>query len=310
MDSKFKELIEEVHFRTEQLTILYSLLIRSQSILYPVIHLFGLTGTGKTHSIKKFMNKFCNISNSNNIKLTIRNQQEIVNRYCVYINCNELFYASVSSLFSEILAQVKSALHLENVDTDADDINISIACEASEMTGDDGDDGVAAVQSRKVEEDEEELSDMKMNDCACFLGQLRRLFQAKASNSRTCLYLVMDNAESLKYFNEASNLLLTLSKLSEYANLGLRAGSADLSVCSLFVSEVDWHSLISECDLMSKTEAPRPFYVYFNEYTKDQMYSILKKTAIDLLAIQDNSLRENMKANGDFSNVQFYIKVN
>jgi Cdc6-like AAA superfamily ATPase len=311
-EKKFKELNEEVNFRTEQLNLMYNLLIKNQSILYPVIHLFGLTGTGKTFAVRKFMNKFCN----GNTKLAARNQHESTNRYCVYINCNELFYASVSSLFNEILAQIKIVLNVKNFETE--EINMSITYE--ESASNDLENQV--VRDDPVEEDEE-MANIKMNDSATFLGQLRRLFQAKASGGRTNLYLVFDNAESLKYFNEASNLLLTLSKLGEYINIGQQFnGSAGVSVCTLFVSEIEWHSLISECDLMSKTESPRPFNIYFGEYNKDQMYTILKNTAIDLLTIQENSMRtltENAETRqlksgpasqpNNFFNIEFYIKV-
>jgi Cdc6-like AAA superfamily ATPase len=305
-EKKIKELNEEVQFRSEQLQILYNLLIKNQTILFPAMHLFGLTGTGKTHAIKRFMAKFCNSN-----KLIIRNQHEIINRYSVYINCNELFYASVSSLFNEILAQVRTVLNVKQVD--AEEIDMSITYEDEEEN---------TARNRETEEEDEEMADIKMNDCAAFLGQLRRMFQIKAGHgavSRTNLYLVFDNAESLKYFNEASNLLLTLTKLNEYVNMG--GAAIGVSVCSLFISEIDWHSLISECDLMSKTEAPRPFNVYFNEYSKDQMYTILKRTAIDLLTIQDNSMRSltegaehqqskqpSTGGSGMF-NVEFYIKV-
>ena len=300
-DKKFRELTDEVQFRQEQLGLMYNLLVKNQTILYPVLHLFGLTGTGKTYAVKSFMDKFCNSN-----KLIIRNQQEILTRHYVYINCNELFYASISSLFNEILTQVKTALNMKNFNSE-DNINMSI-------TNEDDNNFEKNVDNNDSEEANEEINDIRMNDCACFLGQLRRIFAAKMSSmNKACLYLVFDNAESLKYFSESSNLLLTLSKLNEYLHINqYNSLSFNLSLCTLFLSECDWHSLISECDLMSKTESPRPFVIYFNEYGKEEMYTILKKTAIALLTIQDNSLKSlnaNSNSGGQFFNVEFYIRI-
>jgi Cdc6-like AAA superfamily ATPase len=302
-ESKYESLCEEVSYRNEQLKLLYNLLIKSQTIIFPTLHLFGLTGTGKTFTVKKFLSKFTNLNSTN---------KSNVNRFSVYINCNELFYASVSSLFNEILTQIKNSLQLKNFEMESDEINISIREEDGVHDNDN--------QRENDEDDNSATSDTKLNDCAMFLGRLRRILASKCTQGQnTCLYLVFDNAESLKYFNEASNLLLTLSKLNEYIHIGQHQHSANnLTISTLFLSEIDWHSLISECDLMSKTESPRPFIIYFNEYNKEEMYAILKKTAINLLTIQDQSLNGGQfqiksipaaqQSNQHF-NVEFYIRV-
>jgi len=95
------------------------------------------------------------------------------------------------------------------------------------------------------------------------------------------VYLVFDNADSLKYFKDSANLFLMLCKLNEYLNIDTMETNEEdrINLCTLFITEQDWHSLISECDLMSRTEATRPFILFFNEYTKDQMKVILQKTA-------------------------------
>lgn len=294
-DKRFKELCDEVKFRTDQLNLLYSLLIKDQAVLWPVVHLFGLTGTGKSYTIRKFMNKFCGEANSS------ASSSSSVQRYTVYINCNELFYASLSSLFNDILAQIKSALNVKLGAQENNPVEMSFTYENESSSANSSGGDLGQNENMMMTDDAEnggDLEDIKMNDTATFLSQLRRMFQAKRSQQqsksykRTCLYFVLDNAESLKYLNDASNLFLALTKLNEYINLGCdMLYESDLSVCTLFVSEIDWSSLISECDLMSRTEAPRPFSVFFNEYTKDEMYYILVKTTIQLLDMQKDSIR-------------------
>ncbi|RNA28015.1 origin recognition complex subunit 5, partial [Brachionus plicatilis] len=105
----------------------------------------------------------------------------------------------------------------------------------------------------------------------------------------------------LRYFSDSSNLLLTLSKLDEYINMGDSASTIKIS--SIFVSEIDWHSLISDCDLMSKTESPRPFVIYFDDYNKEQMNQILKQSAIALLSMQPEQKKRN------YSDIEFYTRI-
>ena len=122
------------------------------------------------------------------------------------------------------------------------------------------------------------------------------------------MYLVFDNADSLKYFKDSANLFLMLCKLNEYLNIDTMETNEEdrINLCTLFITEQDWHSLISECDLMSRTEATRPFILFFNEYTKDQMKVILQKTAQSLVSIQYHG---EMNMLDHVNNVQFFAKI-
>ena len=82
MSQKLKELNDEVNFRDTQINLLYDLLMRNDTFLYPLLHLYGLSGTGKTYTIRRFMDKFCN----NNKKISSKQ----TNKYYIYVNCNEV----------------------------------------------------------------------------------------------------------------------------------------------------------------------------------------------------------------------------
>lgn len=88
-----------------------------------------------------------------------------------------------------------------------------------------------------------------------------------------------------------------------------------INISTLFISEIDWHSLISDCDLMSKTGSARPFVIYFNEYSKDQMNTILKRTALSLISAQDPVKEKDSKkslkrkSTNEHADVEFYTKI-
>ena len=289
---KLKELKNEVNFRDTQLNLLYDLLMRNKAFLYPIIHLYGLSGTGKTFTTRRFMDKFCNNNSNNNI----------VNKYYVYVNCNEVCYSTMSLLFNEILVQIRNAISDTKL---KDELNNSNEFELDT-------DVVTFRDDKSTEIDDEDSA--KLVDCSCFIKQLRKYFDRLVT--KTCFYFVFDNADSLKYFGEASNLLLTLCKINEY----LHAHDYDqsdnkVSVCSLFITEMDWHSFLSDCDVMSRTDAPRPFVVAFSDYTKDQMYVILKKTACSLVTVQDtfnNRFNIEMSSQQEAKksqNIEFYARI-
>lgn len=280
-EQRLEELNDEVPYREKQLSILHDLLIKSDSLVFPVLHLFGLSGTGKSFTIRKFFKKFCETF-SNSKKL------EEKKRVFVYLNCNELCYGTTSLFFNEILNQIADFLPSSYDMTRDCEIEIDMEIGKEDPIN----------ESFSTDSDEQD-EDLKMNDFSSFLRQLKRKLCRVAK--RPILYLVLDNAEGLRYFSDSSNLLLTLSKLNEYINMGDM--SARVSISSIFVSEIDWHSLISDCDLMSKTESPRPFVIYFDDYNKDQMNQILKQSAISLLSIQSDNKNRN------YSDIEFYTRI-
>ena len=289
---KLKQLKDEVNFRDPQINLLYDLLMRSKTFLYPLVHLYGLSGSGKTFTIRRFMEKFCN-----------NESKADISKYYVYLNCNEICYSNMSLLFNEVLVQIKNVLSDSNKEADnSNEFEMEL-------------DAVTFRDDKNAEVDDEDGS--KIIDCSCFIKQLRKNFE-KISR-KTCFYFVFDNAESMKYFSEASNLLLCLSKINEYLNEydydKFECAENKVSICNLFITEMDWHSFLSDCDVMSKTEAPRPFVVAFNDYTKEQMSIILKKTACALVSVQDTF---NNRFNTEFDqeanksknlNIEFYSKI-
>lgn len=279
MDEKlFDELCSDVVFREKQLSILFDLLIKSDSYLYPVLHLFGLSGTGKSFTIRKFMKKFCQ-------NFSVNKKIADKKRLFVYLNCKELCYGTTSLLFSEILNQISDALPT-SYDTTMDcDQNLDMEIEKENQL------------NLSINNDSDMEEDSKINDFSSFLRQLKRKLSRIAK--KPVLFLVLDNADGLRYFSDSSNLLLTLTKLSEYINMGNI--NASISISSIFVSEIDWHSLLSDCDLMSKTESSRPFVIYFNDYNKEQMNQILKQSAIDLLSVQCKK--------DSYSDIEFYTRI-
>ena len=58
METKLNQLLTDVCFRETQINLLFDLLIRQNRFLYPILHLYGLSGTGKSYLIKKFINKY------------------------------------------------------------------------------------------------------------------------------------------------------------------------------------------------------------------------------------------------------------
>ena len=238
------------------------------------------------------MKKFCNGSASEGEKSksrkTLVKPPVIHKKYHVYLNCKEMCHTSTLAFFHELVEQVQKITIQQNKEIVMD----------SEMDLD-GDDDVE-----------------KSSDCSNYIRQLKTLLgNLSNETTKTCVYLVIDNAESLKYFKDAANLFLMLSKLNEYLNIdnGLSMTQEPaINMCILFITEMDWHSLISDCDLMSRTEATRPFIIFFNDYTKDQMKAILQKTAGTLVSIQYNTEKKGANAVGNeehTKNVQFFAKL-
>jgi Cdc6-like AAA superfamily ATPase len=302
---KLAELKSQVNFRDSQINLLYDVLMRSNTFSYHLLHLYGLSGTGKTFTIRRFMDKFCNNNNRMSSKGGKSNDST---KYYIYLNCNEVCYSSISLLFNEILIQTKNALMPQTSNQfeqfDLDTSNSIVFREEEEA---------AAAE-------DEDLEASKMVNCSGFVQQLRKLFEASKCVSKTCLYFVFDNAESLKNFGEASsNLLLSLAKLNEYMHDfdydQFDSPANTITICSLFITEIDWHSFISDCDLMSKTEGPRPFVCAFTDYTKEQMCVILKRTACDLVLVQDMFNNDDGGEDMQMSqkcknlNIEFYSKI-
>jgi Cdc6-like AAA superfamily ATPase len=277
-----KELAAQVVFRESQLETLYDLLIREDRCLYPILHVYGLSGTGKTYTLKSFMNKFCNHNQINNR-----------DKYYVYINCKEMCHSSMSLFFYEILNQVRDIYvrrnrcmsKIEIADNSGTEMENQINFQIQDSSG----------LNEDLDENEEDIGSAA--DCSLFVNQLKSIL-TKFASSKLCFYFLLDNADNLKLFKESNNLVLTLCKLEEFLNSTSWFDADEtaavvpfsLNVCTLFVTEVDWHSFISDCDLMSNTESPRPLTIFFSDYTKAQMYTILHKTAKQLLLAQYHAL--------------------
>jgi Cdc6-like AAA superfamily ATPase len=297
---QLKQLKDEVSFRDNQINLLYELLMRNNTFLYSILHLYGLSGTGKTFTIKRFMEKFCNQNRMPS------NSQE-TNKFYVYLNCNEICYSNMSLLFNEILIQIKSVLQ-PNKKYDRNSHEFEIDIDDEKITFQDD---AKAILNADIDEE----SGIKIVDCSCFIKNLKKIFEK--INGKTCFFFIFDNAESLKLFNEASsNLILTLCKINEYINEydydQFECESNKVSICNLFITEIDWHSFLSDCDLMSKTEAPRPYVVAFSDYTKDQMCIILKKTACSLISAQhefNNRVGSQTATTHQNINIEFYAKI-
>lgn len=289
---ELENLLKDVQYRDQQINLLFDLLIRKKRFLYPLFHLYGLSGTGKSFLIKKFMKKFCDGSTTLLSADTTSKEKSsrktvsglVCKKYHIYLNCKEMCHNSTLSLFHEIVEQVKTILVKQN----------------SELIEMEEEPDLIISDIENVE---------KSNDCSNYIRQLKSLLSKLSNrNTKSYLYFVIDNADSLKYFKDSANLFLMLCKLNEYLNVEtLETNSEDVvNICTLFITEQDWHSLISDCDLMSRTEATRPFVILFNDYSKEEMKVILQTTAQQLVAIQYYS--ENKITNHE-NNVQFFAKI-
>lgn len=288
---ELEKFLKNVKYRDQQINLLFDLLIRQNRFLYPMLHLYGLSGTGKTFLIKKFMKRFCNASLSDigevNEKSKKSSRKTLSNRlvskkYYVYLNCKEMCHNSTLALFHELVNQVQQILIKQNEEF------------------------VMEEDTDLIINDIEDVE--KSADCSNYIRQLKNLLSGLSNkNTKAYLYLVIDNADCLKYFKDSANVFLMLCKLNEYLNIDTMETNEEdrINLCTIFVTEQDWHSLISDCDLMSRTETTRPFIIFFNEYNKDQMKVLLGKTAQSLVTIQYNA--ENTEEH--INNVQFFAKI-
>ena len=120
---ELEKFLKNVKYRDQQINLLFDLLIRQNRFLYPMLHLYGLSGTGKTFLIKKFMKRFCNASLSDigevNEKSKKSSRKTLSNRlvskkYYVYLNCKEMCHNSTLALFHELVNQVQQILIKQN----------------------------------------------------------------------------------------------------------------------------------------------------------------------------------------------------
>ena len=240
-EKQIEEFQSLVLFRDYELNLLNDLLIRSNKFLYPLIHCYGLSGTGKTYFMRNFLNIFCS------------NNRGSVKYYPIYLNLIELCYQSVQSevLFNEILIQLCKQLDVDYY--------------------------------------EEYLIMSNPNDVTMFLRNINKILVEFNVSENVNILLVVDHADALKHLNTTNDqnyVFLLLSKLDEYLS-GLandlnsselsNQSNFNLSTCTIFISEYDWHSLISECNIMSQTDTSRPIQILFQNYTKDQMFEILTR---------------------------------
>jgi Cdc6-like AAA superfamily ATPase len=119
---ELEKLLKNVKYREQQINLLYDLLVRANSFLYPIFHLYGLSGTGKTFLIKKFMNHFCNGSttvvgdlnaSSKSSRKTLSDKL-LCKKYYIYLNCKEMCHNMTLALFHEIVEQVQNILIRQN----------------------------------------------------------------------------------------------------------------------------------------------------------------------------------------------------
>lgn len=281
METKLNQLLTDVCFRETQINLLFDLLIRQNRFLYPILHLYGLSGTGKSYLIKKFINKF-------------HSPNQTDSKYFLYLNCKEMCHASISSFFNEIILQLQNFTSIK-----------------SELVTTDNEDDI------EMETDNQNVFKLTTttNDLSNHFRHIKHLINKLNTKKKgsCCVYLVIDNAENLKHFKDSNNLFLMLCKLNEHLNTATFDDSNEIAdICVLILTEIDWHSLLSDCDLMSRTESPRPFIIFFNDYTKEQMKTILQKSAKLLVAIQSCSNTDLVNSSNEkehLESVQFYSKT-
>lgn len=179
--SQLASLMKKIPFRDKQLSLLHSLLISNSNLSYPLIHLYGLSGTGKTYTVKNFMEQFCAVNGESEASDGRR-------RVCVYLNCNELCYATKSLLFNEILSQVKSNLALtaeESMIDENDEVDICInSDQLAELERE-----VNGADNDNDDDDQIDISaNGTINDCSMFLRHLRSMLNARSL--QTSLFLV------------------------------------------------------------------------------------------------------------------------
>lgn len=281
------ELKSEVNYRNSQMDLLFNLLMKTDQFLYPNLHAYGLSGTGKTFTIRSFMQKFADFKRQAMMNRTLlSNYKAVPNYYFVYFDCAEICHVSISVLFYEILAQVRNILVDEKAFSagELDDLESYQA-----MACGDGDDEIGVEVGVGA-------------DYSNFVRQLKKYVRMLAEvnkPSNVNILIVFDNADNFKFISDASNLILTIFKLNEYVNCNeystSTASRQRVRLTNLFVSEIDWHSVLSDCELMSRTETPRPFIIFFDEYNKDQMCVILKKTASYLVSLNAKSAQYQAK---------------
>lgn len=283
-ENLLNQLKSNVKYRDTQANLLYNLLIRTNRFIYPNLHAYGLSGTGKTCLIRNFIDTFSQLNSSLENEAALgtlkrgpgrksmnidRNALKITTRYYfMYFNCLDICHSSMTCLFYEILVKIRNIIQEESNQA------------SSEL------DDLENFQANLDLNESDELS--ASADFSNFLRQFRKYLRilSEVNSANVNLFIAFDNADNMKFLNDSSNLLLTLCKLNEYVNNDLSSSGSSSSssarkicITNLFISEIDWHSLISDCELMSKTEAPRPYIIFFNDYSKDQMCDILKSTA-------------------------------
>jgi len=224
MVPKENELVEslenQIIFRSQEIKLLYKLLFKTDICLHPLIHLYGLSGTGKTAFITNMMRKLTN--------------KPPFKRISVYLNAIEFCNLTFDFLLSEIITQIEKNVARINGESD-------------------------------YEETEEEQEKLRVNDESTFCRYLNKYLADYQ------LYIVIDHCDYLKNLNSDLNqFMLFITKLNTFL-------SNTEKVAIVMVSEIDWNSLISECEIMSQTDSQKPVCIFFKDYTKEQMYEILVK---------------------------------
>ncbi len=124
---ELEKFCKNVKYRDQQVNLLFDLLVRQDRFIYPILHLYGLSGTGKTFVTKKFMNKFCNSSitfldeTTTSSKSRKTANRQVCKKYHIYINCREMCHNSTLSLFHEIVQQVQNILIKQNEEFELED---------------------------------------------------------------------------------------------------------------------------------------------------------------------------------------------
>lgn len=126
--AELEKLSKTISYRDQQLNLLFDLLVRQNRFIYPILHLYGLSGTGKTYLTKKFMNRFCNnsITYLDGVTTSTKSSRKTMNRlvskkYHIYMNCKEMCHNSTLALFHELVEQVKKILVKQNEEFEMED---------------------------------------------------------------------------------------------------------------------------------------------------------------------------------------------
>jgi hypothetical protein len=164
---ELEKFTKSVKYRDQQVNLLFDLLVRQNRFIYPVLHLYGLSGTGKTFLTKKFMNRFCNGSitfldeTTSSSKSRKTANRHVCKKFHIYLNCREMCHNSTLSLFHGIVEQVQNILIKQNEEFELED-----------------EPELCITDIENVE---------KSSDCSNYIRQLKYMLSRLSNNTTKCM---------------------------------------------------------------------------------------------------------------------------